>query len=127
MVHAVGDSANLKQYLPTFGKFLHWTDGKQADLSSIPQVDRAMADWCAELCYVENKHPYHGRNALAAYNHLYPENSGSLEVVARAVKLSRKLRSKRERKPIPLEVLYATSFGEGLLGWSSIWLTAGTI
>lgn len=28
---------------------------------------------------------------------------------------------------IPFDVLYATSFGEGLFGWSSIWLTAGTI
>ena len=49
-------------------------------MGTVLQVSRTMADWCAVLCYVENKHAYNGMNALAAYNHLYPEHGGKLKL-----------------------------------------------
>jgi hypothetical protein len=105
LVNAVQSDTNLKQYLPVLRRWVEFCDRNGMSLEDTVSRDNAMADWFAELCYKECRHPSIGKSCLSGYSHVYPEHAGKMPLAARSLKSWRKLFKQLEREPLPEELL----------------------
>ena len=101
--HACTDDTSLKHYLPAVKKFLLWVNLLAPPITTIPQKDRALADYLAYLCYDEQKGLPTGLHAFSGFNAVFCECIGQLPESNRAVKAWQKLEILGEGAPIPWE------------------------
>lgn len=82
---------------------------------TVSQRDYLMADYLAEMCYGQCRHPSLGKAVLSAYGHLNPEHSGMMKVASRALSCWKKLFAVLEREPLPAILVYVLIL-EGVRG-----------
>ena len=90
LVHAVTDNTNAAHYLPRLREFVEWMQALEARRGPLndDELDPALADHLAEMCYHRRRHVQYGRTLLAAMAHVFPDvgTKAQLPLAHRALK-----------------------------------------
>ena len=95
----------LARYIPKVRAFLTWGVGQRVLVSSVPDLDKLLADYLEHLCYGEECGFDSGNDTYYAFLALFPEFQDQLPVISRALKGWEKLRVGGEGEPIVEEVV----------------------
>lgn len=82
----MADSTGLQHYLPQVDKFLAWCRRQTLLLGSTTAIERAAADYLADLCYEQNAGIAAGRNLDHGLSTVFPELMGVPREMSRALK-----------------------------------------
>ena len=86
LAHSVIDTTYSASYYPAVKDFLHWAIKRHPTLETDEELDMAIADYMAELCYIHRDGMSAGSNLLAGVLATWPKLEGSLPHTARALK-----------------------------------------
>ena len=104
LAHAVSDSS-FKQYAGPVRAFLY--DAKQlgCDLSSVPALDTALANYLDDICFIKRLGFAYGSKTYSGLMNLAPELKGRCPRAARALMSWQRLANSSEGGPIPSAAL----------------------
>ena len=114
-VHAIADASNLSAYLPALRKWLDFVEESGAMVLETWQKDEALASYLAHLCYDTDAGIQTGKNAIAGFQHVFPEEA-DLPRANRALIAWTRLAITGEGTAVPWEGAFAISHTMRKLG-----------